>query len=281
MKKKFKGFFAFSIIISIIIILNPFVVEWVLLNETTWPFNIPISFSRETWFGFIASYMGAIGTVILGIIALWQNKRYKQLADKSSQESAQIQQELKSLSKKTMEAIETLKKIEMSKYYPLIEKMPYTCHGTTKKHFLNEFGSEDYNIQINCINFKDENDLFLPISELVDKYNTYLFVVKNISEKTIRNFTCNQILINGKQPSFMVNFECDVASGKYAVIAILNFPQFKEHEDTDLKMSFVFKNLVMDYYFIETEIVISFDEEAPNSHVLYFTSPEIYEDEEN
>lgn len=277
--KKIKGFFAFLVIFSIVI-LNPFVVEWMLLNETTWPFNIPISFSRETWFGFMASYMGAIGTVILGIIALWQNERYKQLADKSSQESAQIQQELKSLSKKTMEAIETLKKIELAKYYPLIEKISYTCHGTTKEHFLKEFGSEDYAIQINCINFKGENDLLLPVSELVDKYNTYLFVVKNISEKSIRNFNCNQIIINGKQPSYVVNFGCDIASGKYAVIAIVNFPQFNEHEDIDLKMTFVFKNLVMDNYFIETEIVIIFNEEAPNSHVLYFTYPEIYEDKE-
>lgn len=120
-KDKMKEYFTF-IIIGLIILLIPFAVQWILLNETIFPFNLPISFSRETWFGFIASYIGAIGTIILGVIALWQNKRYKALSDKSSQESALIQQELKILSEKTMQAIETLKKIELVKYYPLIKK---------------------------------------------------------------------------------------------------------------------------------------------------------------
>lgn len=78
----------------------------------------------------------------------------------------------------------------------------------------------------------------------------------------------------------MVNNECDIASGKYAVIAILNFPQFIQNEVIGLKMRFVLKNLVMDNYSIETEIVITFDGEAPDSNVIYFTFPEIYENEE-
>lgn len=134
MKYKKIKYLTFSIII-LIIILDPFVVQWILLNETIFPFNVSIGFSREIWFGFIASYQGAIGTIILGIIAIWQNKRYKELSDKSSQESSIIQQELKILSQNTMGAIETLKKIEVAKYYPSIEKNTIYLLWNNKKRF--------------------------------------------------------------------------------------------------------------------------------------------------
>ena len=276
--KTIKCLIFFIIILSIVLI--PFILQWALLNETIFPFNLSISFSRETWFGFIASYLGAIGTIILGIIAIWQNKRYKELADKSSQESELIQQEVKGLSKKTMEAIEALKRIELAKYYPSIEKMPCYYHGITKEYFMEQFESEEYTIQSNFISLKDCNDVILPISELVDKYNTYLFIVKNVGEKAIRKFNCNQLLINGIQPNFVVNNECDILPGKYAVIAVLNFPEFKKNEIIELKMRFVFKNLVMENYYIEIEIIITFDEETPSSHVISFTFPEIYKDNE-
>lgn len=52
----------------------PFIIEWIIRNETIFPFNLPIYFSKETWFSFLGSYLGAIGTIVLGIIALKQNK---------------------------------------------------------------------------------------------------------------------------------------------------------------------------------------------------------------
>lgn len=262
------------LIITLTIILIPFIVQWILLNETNFPFNIAVSFSREIWFGFIASYIGAIGTTILGIIAIWQNKKYKELSDKSSEESSIIQKELKDLSKKTMDAIETLKRIELLKYYPSIERIPDIWCGITKKDYIKQFKNKNYVIQSNIINPEDTNDLNFPISELFDKYNTYLFIIKNIGEKAIRNFNCNNLLINGKQPDFVVNYECDIESGKCATIAILNFPQFKKNETIELNMRFKFKNLVMDDYYIDTEIFITFQEEAPESYVTKFTFPE-------
>lgn len=42
---------------------------------------ITTSFESEIWFGFMASYIGAIGGTAVGGIALWQNKQYKEMSD--------------------------------------------------------------------------------------------------------------------------------------------------------------------------------------------------------
>lgn len=62
----------------------PFLIEKIIYCESVFPFNLTIKFSKEIWFCFIASYIGAICTVFLGVISVWQNKRYKKLADESS-----------------------------------------------------------------------------------------------------------------------------------------------------------------------------------------------------
>ena len=51
-------------------------------------------FSKETWFGFIGSYLGAIGTIILGYITFYQNKKYKELSDRSDEHFMELQKEL-------------------------------------------------------------------------------------------------------------------------------------------------------------------------------------------
>lgn len=47
----------FAIIIVTLIIILPFIFERIILNESSWPFNLHIYLSRETWFGFIGSYL--------------------------------------------------------------------------------------------------------------------------------------------------------------------------------------------------------------------------------
>lgn len=79
----FKLIFCISVLVFLII--APFIIEQIILCETIFPFNLTITFEREIWFGFVASYIGAIGTVALGGLALWQNKRYKKLSDMSSE----------------------------------------------------------------------------------------------------------------------------------------------------------------------------------------------------
>jgi hypothetical protein len=84
MKKKILvGLFFIILVTSLFLI--PFVIEKIILCESFFPFNITIHFSKETWFGFISSYLGAVGTILLGIIALYQNKKYKELSDVSEE----------------------------------------------------------------------------------------------------------------------------------------------------------------------------------------------------
>lgn len=47
-----------------------FFIEKIIMDEKHFPFDLTIELSKESWFGFMVSYLGAIGTVILGIIAL-------------------------------------------------------------------------------------------------------------------------------------------------------------------------------------------------------------------
>lgn len=70
----------------------------------------------------------------MGIIAIWQYKRYKQLSDKSSDEVKHIQQELKILNERTVNAIKTLEKIEVAIYSPAIERILYNFYGVSKTY---------------------------------------------------------------------------------------------------------------------------------------------------
>ena len=97
-----------------------------ILCETIFPFNIPINLSKETWFGFIASYLGAVGTVMLGIIALYQNKKYKELSDSSEEKFITLQNEIKTLTEKSVALIELNSKIEQAKYYPILTNINYS-----------------------------------------------------------------------------------------------------------------------------------------------------------
>lgn len=54
----------------------PFLIERILFEETIFLFSMPISLSREIWFSFVGSYLGAIGAVALGVMAMNQTKRY-------------------------------------------------------------------------------------------------------------------------------------------------------------------------------------------------------------
>ena len=75
----------FVVIGVIIIFLLPLVIEKIILYKLSSLVDINNHFTEETWFGFIASYLGVVGTVLLGIIALYQNRKYKELSDSSEE----------------------------------------------------------------------------------------------------------------------------------------------------------------------------------------------------
>lgn len=85
------------IIVVVILIIMPFVIEAIIYDEATFPFNLPIKTSREGWLSFIGSYLGAIGTVLLGWLALWQTKRYKKASDKTDETFRILQEKIKEL----------------------------------------------------------------------------------------------------------------------------------------------------------------------------------------
>ena len=100
-----------SIVIFILIFL-PLEIEKMIFSKKHIPFYNETNFAKDVWFGFIASYLGTIGTVLLGIIALYQNKRYKELSDESEKRFIDLQTEIKELNKKNVELIEINTKIE-------------------------------------------------------------------------------------------------------------------------------------------------------------------------
>lgn len=203
------------IIIACLILLGiPFLTEYILFDTEHILFSIPIRFSREAWFGFLASYLGAIGTVSLGVIALYQNKRYKELSDESEKHFLELQAEIKELSKKNVELIEVNTKIERAKYYPILSEI---------KHYYWNMNIEDFDTtNAFQITIKKEDDFYSSdrlLNEIFDKYNTFVYVLRNEGEKVVRNFSCNNVNMNGKHGmGFWMYYPCDIEPGELAYI---------------------------------------------------------------
>ena len=85
------------VLVIFILIVTPFVIEAIIYDETTFPFNLQIKSSREVWFSFVGSYFGAIGTVLLGVLALWQTKKYKKASDEADETSQILQEKIREL----------------------------------------------------------------------------------------------------------------------------------------------------------------------------------------
>lgn len=74
---------------------------------------------------FHGSYLGAIGTIVLGYIAFYQNKKYKELSDQSEKRFWELQEEIKELTKKSVSLIDLNSKIEASKYHPIFSNLQH------------------------------------------------------------------------------------------------------------------------------------------------------------
>lgn len=251
MKEKVKKFFKIIVGVSFVVFLTysiPFVIESVLWKRDLFTFAFQSKFSNEVWFGFIASYLGAIGTIVLGAIAFWQNKRYKELSDKSSKETQDIQEELKVLNEKTLAAIETLKKIEVAIYTPVIQDVHFSFYGC-KKESIDEY-FDKYETQVNLIGVGFE-DCNMSTEKLMEKYKTFVVVIQNIGEKTLRNITCCNLLINNKVVSSRTSQSSDVASGNFLCIMFVNVDN---ENGTSIEAQFEFYTLLMERYVFNAEI---------------------------
>lgn len=186
MKKKIKMVLLLLSLLIILIII-PFIIEKIILCEKVFPFNIAINFSKEVWFGFIASYLGAVGTVLLGVIALYQNKRYKELSDSSERKLMELQNEIKILTEKSVYLIELNSKIEQAKYYPIL---------TDLKHTYWDVKGENLEKDVFQISYKEVNPekTMGGYKETFKRYHTFVYTLKNDGESTIRNFRCTSII---------------------------------------------------------------------------------------
>lgn len=199
---------------TVIIILLPFFVEYILLNESTFPFNLPISFSKEVWFSFIASYLGAIGTIFLGIIALYQNKKYKELSDETESKFISLHEEIKLLTQKNVALIELNSKLEKAKYHPILSDLYFYTWNIRGKHLQKDFDlhKDSFQITFRKVDFDEPT---LSYNKIFDNYYTFTYSFKNDSERTIRNFNCTKVLTDNRQlqEGMLLYQSCDIDPG--------------------------------------------------------------------
>lgn len=226
-----KKIFRFIGYITIIIfmIIFPFIIERILVNELIFPFNMTIVFPREVWFGFISSYIGAIGTVGLGVIALYQNKKYKELADKSDEKFMELHENIRDLTKSNNKLITINTKIEQAKFFPILTKLPNMNYDQVEES-IKDTDSLQMTIFDGCPEdfhrlARGDYDYFF------ENYHTFQIFFKNDCERSIRNFTCvpdiglfkkneNQVFSQGSVSSWV----CDIQPGAFlSCVLILKF----------------------------------------------------------
>lgn len=206
-----------SIVIFILIFL-PLEIEKMIFSKKHIPFYNETNFAKDVWFGFIASYLGTIGTVLLGIIALYQNKRYKELSDESEKRFIDLQTEIKELNKKNVELIEINTKIEKAKYYPILSEMEHYYWNMSGKKLEEDFNLEN-SFQITIKKESDFDKRDERIAKIFDDYYTFVYVLKNEGERTIRNFSCYDVKINNKQElGFWIYYPCDIEPGEMVYV---------------------------------------------------------------
>lgn len=245
-------------IIGTILVGMPFIIEDILFDAKHIPFNTQIKFSREVWFGFIASYLGAVGTVLLGIIALYQNKRYKKLSDESEKRFIELQAEIKELNKRNVELIEINTKIEKAKYYPQLSEQKHYYWNISGENLEENFNM-DNGFQITIKKEDDFNSSDRLLNEIFDKYYTFTYVLKNEGEKTIRNFNCKNLKINSKHGmGFWVYYPCDIEPGKlmYVVYAtkINMHEKVKKGELNTINFEYSMENVIGEKFSMEVYI---------------------------
>lgn len=192
------------VLLIFVIFLFPFIIAGILPNST----EVFLKYTGEVWFGFIASYLGAIGTFSLGLLALYQNREYKNQSDTTNERLLELQEEIKELNKKNVELIEINTRIEKAKYYPVfMEEDKYYINGDVES-------IDNYGV-FHIIEKKDDLDFCeKTVDEIFKQYNTIAYSLKNIGEKVVRNFHCKRCIVNNDDKMWnWISYFCDVESG--------------------------------------------------------------------
>lgn len=204
----------------------------------------------------LSGLWSALATVVLGIIALWQNNQYKKLSDKTSGETIRLQHDLKDLTEKQEQALLTLKHIEDIKYQPMLEKWNITYFGFSFKSLSDCIKEYRCSIQYNYFNMINPEG-YSKVSE-VPQYNTFGFLIKNVGEKTIRNFRLG-INFDTKKYFAFTTFGCDIEPGHFTLVLLINIKKFEGNEQF-FELCFLMQNLLGEDFSYNLNLVIGFDE---------------------
>lgn len=78
-------------------------------------------------------YLGALGTTrSLGLIALYQNKKYKEISENSDTKFIKLQKNIKDLTEKSVGLIAINTKIENAKYFPIMTEIAQMNYDSFK-----------------------------------------------------------------------------------------------------------------------------------------------------
>ena len=203
----------------------------------------------------VAGLWSALATVVLGLIALNQSRQYKKLSDKTNKDFQDLQIEMKNLTNNMAEAIDTLKRIEKAKYYPNLEDNHYSIFGMSKDSYKERMEDNNYTVQLNYLNVY-EDDIGKDFINIIEKYNVYAFCLKNIGEKTIRNFNCEYIAFPGitDDDVFIMHSSCDIKPGQFVLIFIINTPEYLSMSGINVEMKFKMENLIGETYACQSNI---------------------------
>jgi len=219
----------------------------------------------------VAGLWSALATVILGAIALFQSRQYKKLSDKATVDYHNLQIEIKELTNNMATAINTLQRIEKAKYFPNLELWNYKIFGINKKNCKEIVEDRNNVMQLNYINI-DQDEFGKEITYFVGKYNIFAFCIKNIGEKTIMNFNCEDIsipsIIDKWHGHAIIYSSCDIKPGQFVFVFLINIPSYSSLDGKIIKMVFRMDNLISDTYICRADLLFYLDDEnIPSAHI--------------
>lgn len=211
----------------------------------------------------VAGLWSAIATVVLGAIALFQSHRYKKLSERASEDMKITQNEIKNLTKELNSAVKTLQNIEKAKYYPDLEDQLHLYLEMDGSKYKKLLENENLIFQLTYLNL-GESSLHMSTEEVIEKYNVFAFELKNIGEKTIRNFMSDDIEFDPitKGDCAIYKFSCDIKEGQSVIVALINFPELKTIVGECLNMKFEMQNLIGETYTCSCNIYFYNDGDA-------------------
>lgn len=223
----------------------------------------------------VAGLWSALATVVLGLIALNQSRQYKKLSDKATKDYRDLQIEIKNLTSSMDEAINTLKKIEKAKYYPNLEEWRHYMFGINRDSYSEIMEDSSYTAQFNYLNVS-QKELHRDFVDIIDNYNIFAFYLKNIGEKTIRNFNCERISFPGiMDKGYSVFYKsCDIKPGQIVIIFLINIPEFSSLEGVNVNMNFKMENLIGEHYVCQSDIIFYNNDDMPDA-IVDFLNPVI------